>query len=78
MRARCLPVDISDLTTHFAHAPASATAAVVGAWLVWRLWRRLFRAAIACVVVGAVVYVAFPQVMPQLVQHVRGITTSNR
>jgi hypothetical protein len=78
LQARYIPVDISDLTAHFAHAPASATAAVVAAWFVWRLWRRLFRAAIACAIVGVVVYLAFPEVMPQLVQDVRGITTSER
>jgi hypothetical protein len=54
------------LTTHLAGVSAAGGGALIAAWLVWRLWRRLLRAVITCLVVALVVYFAFPGVAHRL------------
>lgn len=57
---------IADLTTHLTGAPATGIGVLVAAWCAWRLWRRLFRVVIAGVVVGVVMYLAFPGALEHL------------
>jgi uncharacterized membrane protein YfcA len=68
---------ILDLTTHFATVSTTGVGALIAAWFAWRLWRRLLRAVIACVVVGLVVYLMFRGVVQQLVRDERAPATSN-
>lgn len=60
--ARCSPMGIAYLTSHFAGMSATGVGALLAAWLVWRIWRRLLRTVITCMVVALVVYFAFPGV----------------
>jgi hypothetical protein len=68
---------IAYLTTHFVGLSATGTGALIAAWFVWRLWRRLLRTAITCVVVGLVVYFAFPGVAHRLMGDVPAPVTTN-
>ncbi|MET0456584.1 MAG: hypothetical protein ABW137_32515 [Mycobacterium sp.] len=68
-------MDVQDLVDQFAQASVPGLGALIAAWLTWRLWRRLLRAAIACVVVGVVLYVAFPGVTRQLMRDGHGFPT---
>jgi hypothetical protein len=65
------------LTTHLAGVSAASAGALIAAWFVWRLWRRLLRTAITCLVVGLVVYLAFPGVAHRLLGDVPAPTTTN-
>jgi hypothetical protein len=60
---------IPDLTAHAAGMSATGGGALIAAWLTWRIWRRVFRTLITCVIVAVVVYVAFPDVAQRLVHH---------
>jgi hypothetical protein len=51
---------IPDLTTHAAGMSATGAGALAAAWFTWRLWQRIIRTVITCLVVGVVVYLAFP------------------
>jgi hypothetical protein len=68
---------IAYLTTHFAGVSATGAGALIAAWFAWRLWRRLLRAVITCLVVGLVVYFAFPDVAHRLVGDVPAPATTN-
>jgi len=67
---------ISDLATHFATVSTTGVGSLIAVWFAWRLWRRLLRAVIACVVVGLVVYLMFPGVVQQLLRDERAPATS--
>jgi hypothetical protein len=67
-------MDVQHLVDNFAHASLPGFGALIAAWLAWRLWRRIIRAAVACVVVGVVLYVAFPGLAHQLIPNVLGGT----
>jgi hypothetical protein len=58
---------IAYLAAHFAGMSATGAGALVAAWIVWRIWRRLLRTVITCMVVALVVYFACPGVAHRLV-----------
>ena len=43
---------IAYLTSHFAGMSATGAGALVAAWFAWRIWRRLLRTVITCMVVA--------------------------
>jgi hypothetical protein len=65
------------LTSHFAGLSAAGGGALIAAWLVWRLWRRLLRVVITCLVVALVVYFAFPGVAHQLIGDMHSPASTN-
>ena len=70
-------MDIHDLLAHFGGASLPGAGALIAAWLTWRLWRRLFRAALACLVVGVGLYLAFPSEARELLHDVHGVPASS-
>jgi hypothetical protein len=70
-------MDVQYLVNHFGNASLPGLGALIAAWLTWRLWRRLFRAALACIVVGMVLYVAFPGVAHELIHDEHGVPVSS-
>lgn len=71
-------MDVQHLVDHFANASVPGLGALLAAWLAWRLWRRLLRAAIACAVVGLALYVAFPGMADRLVDEFGHLPTVGR
>lgn len=67
-------MDVQNLLNHLAGVSWPGLGALFVAWLVWQLWRRLFRAALVCAVVGLVLYVAFPGAAHELINEVTHAT----
>jgi hypothetical protein len=63
--------------THLAGISATGLGALMSAWLVWRLWRRLFRAAIAFAVIGLAAYVMFPNAVAHVIRDERAPATTS-
>lgn len=59
-------MSIPDLTTHAVGMSATGAGALAAAWFTWRLWQRVIRTVITCLVVGLVVYLAFPDLAHRL------------
>jgi hypothetical protein len=66
-------MDIHGLVAHLGDASLPGAGALIAAWLTWRLWRRLFRAALVCLVVGVGLYLAFPSEARQLLHDVHDV-----